>query len=267
MVGRDAAQVAADERHRRAAVALPVQVQEVGHDQPEGVQVPVQRGAEPGGAQHHVPQPLDLRRPPGRPQGGVDPGRLGPEIQRQRGPPGQRGLFGDAVHHPHRVPAGVAEQDGVAAPVRGDRAAGAAGQPVQVVPGGRGEGRPGEPGTRAAADHQARRSRLPAAQHQRLRRPVGHGEAEVGAEPLGPVQVRLLELQPGQPGHLDQRIARPPRMLPGPRAGLAVQRAVRVFAGCPGRRGPGRARMCRHDRFPHSQELNVSITYVVYHQL
>ena len=37
VVGRDAAQVTADERHRRAAVTLPVQVQEVGHDQPEGV--------------------------------------------------------------------------------------------------------------------------------------------------------------------------------------------------------------------------------------
>ena len=77
VVGGDAAQVAADERHRRAAVALPVQVQEVGHDQPERVQVPVQRRAEPGGAQHHVAQPLDLGRPPGRPLGGVDPRRPG----------------------------------------------------------------------------------------------------------------------------------------------------------------------------------------------
>ena len=73
---------------------------------------------------------------------------------------------------------------------------------------GRGlEGGPDEAGLRAAADHQARGSRLPAAQQQRLRRPVGDGEAEVGAEPLGAVQVRLLELQPRQPGHLDQGIA------------------------------------------------------------
>ena len=35
---------------------------------------------------------------------------------------------------------------GVAAPVRGDGPAGAAGQPVQVIPGGSGEGRPREPG-------------------------------------------------------------------------------------------------------------------------
>ena len=253
MVGRDAAQVAADERHHRAAVALPVQVQEIGHDQPERVQVPVQGRAEPGGAQHHVPQPLDLRLPPGRPLGGVDAGRPGSEVQRQRGASGQRGQFRDAVHHPHREPARVPQQDGVTAPVRGDRPAGAAGQPVQVTPLGGLERGSHETGPRAAADHQARGSRLPAPQHQRLRRPVRHGEAEIRAEPPGAVQVRLLELQPRQPGHLDQRIARPSGMLPGPWPALAVQRTVRVFPGSLGRRHSGRVQICRHDRFPHSR--------------
>ena len=234
MVGGDAAQVAADERHHRAAVALPVQVQEIGHDQPERVQVPVQRRAEPGGAQHHVAQPLDLGRPPGRPLGHVGPHRAGrqlpevPEVHGQRGAFGQRGQFRDAVDHAHRVPAGVAQQHAVAAPVRGDRPAGAAGQPVEVIAGGRPEGSPRETGTRAAAHHQARGRRPPAAQQQRLRGTVRHGEAEVGVEPLGAVQVRLLELQPGQPGHLDQGVARPARVLPGPRAGLAVQGTMRV---------------------------------------
>ena len=250
MVGRDAAQVAADERHRRAALALPVQVQEIGHDQPEGLQVPVQRRAEPGGAQHHVTQPLDLGRAAGLPLGGVDPHRLRAEVQRQRGAPGQRGELRDAVHHPHREPARITEQDGVAAPVRGDRPAGTACQPVQVVPVGRGEGRSDETGLRAAPDHQARGAFLPTAQQQRLRRPVGHGEAEVGAEPLRAVQVRLLELQPGQPGHLDQGIPGPPRVLSGQRAGLAVQRPVRVFPGSLGRRHSGRVQMRGHDRFP-----------------
>ena len=253
MVGRDAAQVAADERHRRAAVALPVQVQEVGHDQPERVQVPVQGGAEPGGAQHHVSQPLDLRRPPGRPLGGVGAHRLGAEVQRQRGASGQCGELRDAVHDAHREPARVPQQDGVTALVRGDRPAGAAGQPVQVTSLRGLERGSHETGPRAAADHQARGSRLPAAQHQRLRRPVGHGEAEVGAEPPGAVQVRLLELQPRQPGHLDQGILGPPWVLPGPRPGLAVQRTVRVFPGSLGRRHSGRVQMCRHDRFPHSR--------------
>src|SRR5271166_5838714 len=159
------------------------------------------------------------------------------------------------------------EQDGVAAPVRGDRPAGAPGQPVQVITGGGLEGRPDEPGARAAADHQARGARLPAPQQQRVRGPVGDGEAEVGAELLGPVQVRLLELQPGQPGHLDQGIARPPRMLPAQSAGLAVQRAVRVLPRSILRRGPGRVQVCRHDRFPHSRVLTDSITLVISYQL
>ena len=111
---------------------------------------------------------------------------------------------------------------------------------------------PGETGLRTAADHHARGSRVPAAQQQRLRRPVGHGEAEVGAEPPGAVQVRLLELQPGQPGHLDQGILGPPGVLPGPRPGLAVQRTVRVFPGSRGRHS-GRVQMGRHDRIPHSR--------------
>ena len=142
---------------------------------------------------------------------------------------GSAGQLRDAVDHAHRVPAGVAQQHGVAAPVRGDRPAGTAGQPVQVIAGGRLEGRPDKTGLRAAAHHQARGSRLPAAQQQRLRGAVRHGEAEIGVEPLGAVQVRLLELQPGQPGRLDQGIARPAWVLPGPRPGLAVQGTMRVL--------------------------------------
>ena len=166
---------------------------------------------------------------------------------------GSAGQFRDAVDYAYREPARVPQQDGVTALVRGDRPAGAAGQPVQVTWLRGLERGSHETGPRAAADHQARGSRLPAAQHQRLRRPVGHGEAEVGAEPPGAVQVRLLELQPRQPGHLDQGILGPPRVLPGPRPGLAVQRTVRVFPGSLGRRHSGRVQMCRHDRFPHSR--------------
>ncbi|HEX9043052.1 MAG TPA: hypothetical protein VF838_18875 [Trebonia sp.] len=118
---------------------------------------------------------------------------------------GQRREFRHAVHHAHREPAGVPQHHRVAAPVRRDRAVRAAGQSVEVGAVGRLEGGAGEAGPRAAADHQARGGRLPAAQHQRIRCPVGHGEAEVGQEPLGAVKVRLLELEPGQAGHLDQR--------------------------------------------------------------
>jgi hypothetical protein len=79
-------------------------------------------------------------------------------------------------------------------------------EPVEVIAGDGLVGGAGETGVRAPADDQARRAGPPAAQQQRLRRPVGDREAEVGAEPLGRVQIRLLELQPRQAGHLDQRI-------------------------------------------------------------
>jgi hypothetical protein len=95
----------------------------------------------------------------------------------------------------------------------------------RVIAGGRLEGSPAKgTGPRRTTRHAWTTGHA----QQQGRGTVGDGEAEVGAEPLGTVQVRLLELQPGQPGHLDQGIARPAGMLPGPRAGLAVQRAVRV---------------------------------------
>ena len=62
MVGRGRAAVAADEAHRRPALALPGVVEEVADDQPEVSQVPVQGLTEPGGLQHDVAEPLDLRR-------------------------------------------------------------------------------------------------------------------------------------------------------------------------------------------------------------
>jgi hypothetical protein len=229
MVGGDAAPVAADERHRRAALALPVEVEEVTDDQPEGVQVPVQRCVEPGGAQDHVSQPLDLRGPPGRPLGFVGPHQPGAEVQRQRGTFGQRWQLRDAVHHLHREPAGVTQPDRVAAAVRQDHSAGTAGQPVKVLPRSCLKGGPGETGTRTAADHEARGRRPPAAQQQRLRSAVGDGEAEVGHEPPGAVQVRLLKLQPRQPCHLHQRIPRPPGVLTRQAPRLAVQRTMRVL--------------------------------------
>lgn len=58
MVGRHAAEVAADERHDRSALALPVQEQEVGHDHPQRVPVPVQGPAEYTGLQNDMAQPL-----------------------------------------------------------------------------------------------------------------------------------------------------------------------------------------------------------------
>ena len=174
----------------------------------------------------------------------------GPKFSGSGARPGSAGRSGTPCTTRTGIPLGSRSGDGMAAPVRGDRPAGAAGQPVQVIPGRGLEGGSGEPGPRAAVHSQARRARPPAAQHQRVRHPVGHGEAEVGQEPLGRLQVRLLELQPRQPRHLDQRITRPPRVLPQPRPSLAMQRTVRILVWSPARRGVGPAVLCRHDRLP-----------------
>jgi hypothetical protein len=228
VVGRHAAQIAPDEGHHRPALALPVQVEEVADDHPQGVQVPVQRRGEPGGADRHVPEALDLRRVPRRSLGPVDPRRVVADVVPQRVAFRQGRQFRDTVYHPHRVPARIGQVDGVAAAVRGDPGVRGTGQPVQIRAGVRRERRPDEPGRRPASYHQARRTGPVPAQYQRLRGAVADREAEVGQEPLGPGQIPLLELQPGQADDLDQRIARPPRMLPGPPAGIAVQRPVRI---------------------------------------
>jgi hypothetical protein len=47
-------------------------------------------------------------------------------------------------------------------------------------------------------------------------------------KPLGPVEVRLLELQPGQVPHLDDRVLCPAEVLAGQSTVLAVQTGVRV---------------------------------------
>jgi hypothetical protein len=50
---------------------------------------------------------------------------------------------------------------------------------------------------------------------QRLRRAVGHREPEVDQEPLGPRQVRLLELQPRSPAIFTSGFRDRPECSPG----------------------------------------------------
>ena len=52
------------------------------------------------------------------------------------------------------------------------------------------------------------------------------GEAERAGERLGAIQIRLLELEPGDVGDLDDRIAGPTGVLARQRALLAVQVVV-----------------------------------------
>lgn len=103
--------VAPDERHRRPAPALPVQEQEVGHDHPEGVQVPVQGAGEHLCLQHHMAQPLDTGRLTGRTLGGVRTTVIGAEVEDQRLLFGQGGQLFEAVHDPDRQARGIEQSD------------------------------------------------------------------------------------------------------------------------------------------------------------
>ena len=92
---------------------------------------------------------------------------------------------------------------------------------------GRPEGRADEPGPRRLADEHARCTGVAAPQvelvggAQRRREPEGQGEA------LGPLQVGLLELQPGQVVDLDDGVGGPAGVLAGQGAVLAVQVGMR----------------------------------------
>ena len=141
-----------------------------------------------------------------RPLGTVDPLPAGPEVQRQRHPLRQRRVLRHAMDHPRREPAGIPQRHDVAARMRHDRAARAVRQPVEVLAGGGLEGGASETGAGAAADHQARRARPPAAQHQHLRRPVGNHETKVGAETARPRS---------RSGFSNSSHARPPTFISG----------------------------------------------------
>ncbi len=212
VVGRGGAPVAADERHRRAAVALARKVQEVADDQAEVVQVPVQGPLEGRRLQHHVPQPLDPRRLPGRPLRRVRPVHLPAGVEHQRPLPRQLRQFLDTGDHPQRNPGRIPQ-------VHADAAAGAAQlthrrvvrrrQLVHVGAVGGLERRCHEPRLRALADHHAVRAHPGAAEIQGIGRARGRVEAEGVCEPLGRVEVRLLELHPRQVLDLDHRVLRP----------------------------------------------------------
>jgi hypothetical protein len=150
--------------------------------------------------------------------------------------------------------------------VRRDRPAGAARQPVEIIAGVGLESCPRKAGFTAAADYQARHARPPAAQQQHLWCTVGDREAEVGQEPVGPVEVRLPELQPRQASHLDQRVRRPPGMLAGQGPGLTVQRTVRILPRTPTGWQLGR-RVSFHHNHSSLGILSRLISFVINYQL
>ena len=81
VVGRGRAAVAADEAHRRSALALAGEVEEVADDHAEVVEVPVERLDVLGGLQDHVAEPLHLGGLAGRALRGVRPPQFVSEVE------------------------------------------------------------------------------------------------------------------------------------------------------------------------------------------
>lgn len=231
MVGGCAAAVAADEAHDRSALALSLVVEEVADDQAQVLEIPVERLQVPGRLQHDVTEALDLGRLPRWPLGGVHPRHVVPDVERQGLLRGQRGKLmrvGDhadlrsaGVDQIHRHPAEAFRQ-------ALDRPPGRLGEPQHVVRLGGPERGADEPGPRTSADEHAGGSGVGAAQLQLVPGAQRCREAEGAGEDLGPLQIRLLELQPRQVVHLEDRVAGPPGVLAPQRALLAVQTRVGI---------------------------------------
>ena len=135
VVGGRRAAVAADEAHRRAAVALARVVHEVADDQPEVVEVPVQRLDVLGALQHDVSQPLHAGRLARRPLRGVGAPQLVPEVEGVRLLRGQLGQFVCVGDDPDRDPVRIGQVHRDPADRLRQRAslrAGRAGEPLDV---------------------------------------------------------------------------------------------------------------------------------------
>jgi len=161
-------------------------------------------------------QPLNPGRLAGRALRGVRTTALGAEVQQQRLLARQFGQLLGAVHHTYGEARRVEQIDHPAAARHVGVPHGRArrpGQPLQVGPLGRTEHGADEARGPPAPDHHARRAGEGAPQPQLLLRAGGDLEAEVAGEDLRPVQIRLLELQPGQVGDLDHGVPGPAGVL------------------------------------------------------
>ena len=203
VVGEVVAAVAADEAHRRPAVALTGEVQEVADDHAEVVQVPVQRLDVLGALQHDVSEPLHACGQPRRPLGCVGAQQFMADVEDVSPLRGERGQVVRARDDADRDPARVDEVDRQPADALGQRPGGGAhgiGQAQHVDLVLRGERHPGELRAWAASHHHARGGGVGAAQLKFVGRPQQRREAEGLGECLGAPEVGLLELQPGDVG-------------------------------------------------------------------
>jgi hypothetical protein len=231
VVGRDAAAVAADEAHRRAAIALPVVVEEVADDQPEVVEVPVQCPDVGGGRQHHVAEALNARGFACWTLGGVGALELIAEIEDVGLLAGERGRIMQSGNDFDRGSVGVDEVDRLAADVLRQPHGRHAGlvrqaQQIRLVVGAEGEA--AEPGVGSAPDDHAGRPGVGSAQMKFTRVDGGGGEPEGAGESRRAGDVGLVELEPGEVCDLDHRVTRPAGVFSAQRPLLAVQLVVRA---------------------------------------
>ena len=231
VIGGDGAAVAADEAQDRPALALAGVVGEVADDHAERVEVPVEGLDVLRGLHHDVSEPLHVGGHPWRALRRVGPDLLVAEVEHVRRLRGGQCLeLMGARHHAHRQPARVDQINGQPAQRLRQRAHGGpgrVGQPHQIGLLGGHKRRPEKLLALAAADQHTRRAGVAAAQVQLVLGAQRRGETKGVGKRLGLDQVRLLELQPENVVHLDDRVGRAPRVLSRECALLAVQTVVR----------------------------------------
>ena len=113
--------VAANEAHRRPAIALAGEEQEVADDHAEVIQVPVQHLKIFRRLQNHMPKPLYPRRLPGRALGGVRAPNVVADIEGVRQLMRKSRMLACPSDHPHGETARISEVDREAADRFGQR--------------------------------------------------------------------------------------------------------------------------------------------------
>ena len=181
---------------------------------PQVIEVPVQRLDVLRGLHHDVSEPLHRGGHPRRALSGVGPEHFSwPKLNTCGVCAVQRLKPMGARHHPHRQSAGVDQINGHPAQRLRQRAHGGpgrVGQPHQIRLLGGHEGRAEELLALAAADQHTRRAGVAAPQVQLVVGAQRGGETKRLGKRLGLDQVGLLELQPDDVVHLDDRVGRAP---------------------------------------------------------
>ena len=177
-------------------------------------------------------EPLHGGRRTGWPLRGVHPLAVVSEIQWERGLIGQRRQLERVGHDADSQSAGICEIDRDPAQALGeghDRTSDRVRQSQHVGRVGCPEGWTDEPRPRASADEHAGRAGVCTAQLQFVCGAERRRKTEGMGERLRPLEVGLLELQPREVMHLDDRLGGPPPVFARQGALLTVQTGMRVM--------------------------------------